>query len=168
MGREWRVSASSGLPRWGLPSERGLLPFPRSSPLFPSTFPQFPQSFPQGVGKLWKAGIKVVKECGNAEKSAEKSRETAVESGFRQVVENSVENVENSGFCALHTGFPQVLSGKFSGVENGCRRLARQRAKPCQIDRKFRSFQQVVPRFQTVLLPVFRQGSRKKSRKTHL
>ena len=154
--------------REGAPSERGLLPFPRSSPLFPSTFPQFPQSFPQGVGKLWKVGIKVVKECGNAEKSAEKSRETAVESGFRQAVENSVENVENSGFCALHTGFPQVLSGKFSGVENGCRRLVWQRAKPCRIDRKFRSFQQVVPRFQTVLLPVFRQGSRKKSRKTHL
>lgn len=131
-------------------------------PAFPATFPQFPQSFPQSVGKLWKAPSKILRHCGNAEKTAEKHRKSAVESSFPQVVENSVENVENSGFCALHTGFPQAFSKEFSGVENGCRRFLRQKAKTCQIREAPQAFPQVVPRFPLVLPPVFLPGSPQK------
>ena len=75
MGREWRVSASSGLPRWGLPSERGSLPSPRSSPSFPLHFSAVSTEFSTGCGKvvesgdksgegMWKCGKKVRKRAG--------------------------------------------------------------------------------------------------------
>lgn len=56
---------------------------------------------------MWKSESKPVTECGNVRKPAEKAAKTAVESRKTEVVENSVENVENRQFSGLAGSFPQ-------------------------------------------------------------